>query len=242
MVCEVHCKRALLLPIHVDIDSTGGYNKIESRAHLENCFLSCNPSVQTFPGLAEWRPFPLPPADEPTDFVDGLHTLAGSGDPNLRQGLALYVYMLNASMPGRAFCNIDGDFLFCPQTGILDFQTEMGKLLVQPGEIVVIPRGVRFSVNLANGQKAARGYITEVWGAMWELPDLGPLGGHGLANPRDFLHPVAYIDEDLHRPFEIVNKSNGKYVAIKQDHSPYDVVAWQGNVVPYKVCSIRPLG
>jgi homogentisate 1,2-dioxygenase len=89
-------------------------------------------------------------------------------------------------------------------------------------------------MNLAPDTKVARGYITEVWGSMWELPDLGPLGGHGLANPRDFLYPVAAIDDDLHVDFQIVNKVNGKLIAIQQDHSPYDLVAWHGNVVPYK--------
>lgn len=168
--------------------------------------------------------------------MDGLHTLCGSGDPNIKEGIALYVYMINANMSQRAFCNNDGDFLLCAQEGNLDIQTEFGKLFVQPGEIFVVQRGVRFSINLAEGVKGARGYITEVWGSTWELPDLGPLGGHGLANPRDFLFPVAHIDEDLHVPFSIVNKTNGKYIAIEQDHSPYDLVAWHGNVVPYKVC------
>jgi homogentisate 1,2-dioxygenase len=143
-------------------------------------------------------------------------------------------------MKQRSFCNNDGDFLFCAQEGNLDIQTEFGKLFLQPGEIFVVQRGVRSSINLAEGTKAARGYITEVWGSTWELPDLGPLGGHGLANPRDFLFPVAHIDEDLHVPFSIVNKTNGKYIAIEQDHSPYDLVAWHGNVVPYKVSFLAP--
>jgi homogentisate 1,2-dioxygenase len=177
----------------------------------------------------------LPKEDDPTDFVDGLHTLAGSGDPNLREGIALYVYMFNKDMERRAFCNTDGDFLIVPQLGILDIQTEMGKIFVQPGEICVIQRGVGFRVCCGGGGKIARGYISEVWGSMWELPDLGPLGGHGLANPRDFLYPVAYIDDELHVDWSIVNKNNGKYIAIQQDHSPFDLVAWHGNVVPYKV-------
>jgi homogentisate 1,2-dioxygenase len=143
--------------------------------------------------------------------------------------------MINASMEGKAYCNTDGDFLITPQLGSLDIQTELGRLFVQPGEIVVIQRGVRFRINLPSGTPAARGHVAEVWGSMWELPDLGPLGGHGLANPRDFLFPVADIDQDLHVPFTIVVKNNGKYVAIDQDHSPFDVVAWHGNCVPYKV-------
>ncbi|RDL29912.1 putative homogentisate 1,2-dioxygenase [Venustampulla echinocandica] len=211
-----------------------GYKKIETKAHIENCFLSLNPGVDTLPEQAEWTPFPLPKDDEKIDFVDGLHTLAGSGDPNLREGMALYVYMINTNMTQRSFINNDGDFLLCAQEGNLDIQTEFGKLFLQPGEIFVVQRGVRFSINLAEGTKAARGYVTEVWGSMWELPDLGPIGGHGLANPRDFLFPVAHIDEELHVDFEIVNKTNGKYIAIVQDHSPYDLVAWHGNVVPYK--------
>ncbi|CAG8960580.1 hypothetical protein HYFRA_00013403 [Hymenoscyphus fraxineus] len=214
-----------------------GYHDVKTTANVENCFLSLNPKVALLAEQAEWTPFPIPPASTPTDFVDGLHTLGGSGDPNLREGLALYVYMFNKSMSGRSFCNCDGDFLICPQKGILDIQTEFGKLYVQPGEICVIQRGVRFSVNLdekAAPGEGARGYITEIWGSTWELPDLGPIGGHGLANPRDFLSPIAFIDEDLHVPFEIVNKMNGTYTAISQDHTPYDLVAWHGNVVPYK--------
>ncbi|RDW65042.1 putative homogentisate 1,2-dioxygenase-3 [Coleophoma cylindrospora] len=209
-----------------------GFNSIQSTANIENCFLSNNAAVETLPEQAEWAPFPIP--SMPTDFVDGLHTLGGSGDPNLRQGMAQYVYMFTKSMERRAFCNADGDFLFCPQLGTLDVQSEMGMLYVQPGEILIVPRGVRVSIRLGEDSTAARGYVTEVWGSHFELPDLGPIGGHGLANPRDFLYPIAHIDEDLHVPFEIVYKMNGKYCAIEQDHSPFDVLAWHGNVLPYK--------
>lgn len=157
-------------------------------------------------------------------------------------------------MTKRAFCNTDGDMLICPQEGNLDVQTEFGLMFVQPGEIFVIPRGVRFLIRLApqssstltpeqesekveGANPGARGYITEIWGSSWELPDLGPIGGHGLANPRDFLVPVAHIDEleELHSNWEVVCKLNGKLEAIGQDHSPFDLVAWHGNVVPYKV-------
>ncbi|EEA21676.1 hypothetical protein TMatcc_008906 [Talaromyces marneffei ATCC 18224] len=212
-----------------------GYKtNIETKAHIENCFLSINPKVETLSEQAEWAPFPLPAETETIDFVDGLHTLGGSGDPNLREGIALYVFMINASMDHRAFCNLDGDFLLVAQHGNLDIQTEFGKIFLQPGEICVIQRGVRFSIRLGPGHKEARGYITEIWGSIWELPDLGPLGGHGLANPRDFLYPVACIDDNLHESWTIVNKSNGKYNSLSQDHTPYDLVAWHGNVVPYK--------
>jgi homogentisate 1,2-dioxygenase len=227
-VCTaMHCSTPVL-------NNSGGYIPIESKSNIENCFLSINPKIDTLPEQAEWRPFPLPKDDEKIDFADGLHTLCGSGDPNIREGLAVYVYMINSSMDRRAFCNTDGDFLICAQLGNLDIKTEMGKIFLQPGEICVIQRGIRFCLNLAPDTPVARGYITEVWGSMWELPDLGPLGGHGLANPRDFLYPVAAIDDDLHVDWQIVNKSNGQLVAIQQDHSPFDLVAWHGNVVPYK--------
>ncbi|KAH8817070.1 RmlC-like cupin domain-containing protein [Xylogone sp. PMI_703] len=211
-----------------------GYKPIQTKSHIENCFLSLNKEVETLPEQAEWSPFPLPKEDEKIDFTDGHHTLCGSGDPNLREGIALYVYMINQSMTNKAYCNTDGDYLFTPQLGNLDVVTEMGKIFLQPGEIMVIPRGVRFAINLAPGTTVARGHICEIWGATWELPDLGPLGGHGLANPRDFLFPVAAIDDDLHQDYEIVVKNNGKLVKIEQDHSPFDVVAWHGNCVPYK--------
>ncbi|KAJ9624944.1 hypothetical protein H2203_004895 [Taxawa tesnikishii (nom. ined.)] len=186
-----------------------GYKEIKSKAHIQNCFLSLNPAVDTLPEQAEWAPFPLPSDDEKVDFIDGLHTLGGSGDPNLREGIALYVYMINASMENRAFTNTDGDFLICAQQGNLDIQTEMGMIFLQPGEICVIQRGVRFRIALGPGVKAARGYITEVWGSMWELPDLGPLGGHGLANP--------------------AISSSRLRISMRSC-----TATWHGNVVPYK--------
>ncbi|KAM0205064.1 hypothetical protein ACHAPA_008617 [Fusarium lateritium] len=211
-----------------------GYKDIETKSDIENCFLSLNKAVETLPQQAEWSPFPLPRDKDQVDFTDGLHALAGSGDPNLREGIALYVFAFNTSMPNKAYCNADGDYLIVAQLGNLDIQTEMGRLFVQPGEICVIPRGVRFRVNLSTDTQVARGYITEIWGSTWELPDLGPIGGHGLANPRDFLFPVAYIDEELSTDCTIIVKLNGKHIGIHQDHSPFDVVAWHGNAVPYK--------
>lgn len=215
--------------------SLDGPTELKHKSDIENCFLSLNRTVEPLPSHAHWDAFPLPKADDKIDFVDGLHTLGGSGDPNLKEGVALYLFCINAGMERRAFCNNDGDFLIIPQLGALDIQTELGLLYVQPGEICVIQRGIRFSVRLGENTKGARGYITELWGTRWELPDLGPLGSHGLANARDFLHPVAYIDEELQRRWTITNKINGQLQGIAQDHSPYDIAAWAGNVVPYKV-------
>ncbi|UPX16217.1 Homogentisate 1,2-dioxygenase [Ascochyta rabiei] len=211
-----------------------GYRSVDSKSNVENCFLSLNPKVKTLPAQAEWSPFPLPTAGDEIDFTDGLHTLGGSGDPNLREGVALSIYAFNKNMDGKAYCNTDGDFLIVAQLGNLNIQTEMGRLFLQPGEICVIQRSIRFRVDLGPDVAVARGYIIEVWGSTWELPDLGPIGGHGLANARDFLFPKAYIDEDLHRDFTVVVKNNGQHMAIDQDHSPFDVVAWHGNAVPYK--------
>lgn len=187
------------------------------------------------PSQYEWPAFPMPTEEDSVDFIDGLHAVGGSGDANIREGLALYVFMINRPMNRRAFLNADGDYLVVAQLGDLDIQTELGKLYLQPGEIAVIQRGVKFCIN--PGKNEARGYIVEIWGSSWELPELSIIGGHGNANPRDFMSPVAYMDdpEEIHQPWQIVDKINGEYFAIQQDHSPFDVAAWHGNCVPYKV-------
>lgn len=157
-----------------------------------------------------------------------MKTIAGSGEPTLREGLATHVYAANTSMKKKAFVNSDGEYLIVPQQGALDIQTEFGPLLVQPGEIVVIQRGLRFRVELPDGP--SRGYILEVWGTCFELPELGPLGANGLANARDFLSPEAHY-EIAQEPWEIVYKLGGKFFQSTQNHNPFDVVAWHGNYV-----------
>jgi homogentisate 1,2-dioxygenase len=118
-----------------------------------------------------------------------------------------------------------------PQLGRLRAVTELGVLEVEPQEVLVIPRGVRFRVELPDGQ--ARGYICENFGAYLRLPDLGPIGSNGLANPRDFMYPVAAYEDRAGR-FELVNKFLGNLWAAEMRHSPCDVVAWHGNFAPYK--------
>jgi homogentisate 1,2-dioxygenase len=135
-------------------------------------------------------------------------------------------------MTNKAMFNSDGDLLIVPQEGAIDCITEMGKLFVSPGEIMVIPRGIRFQINFPETQKG-RGYVLEVFDRHFEIPDLGPIGANGLANPRDFLHPVACY-EDLDVKYEIVNKYQGQMFNTSQNHSPFDVVAWHGNYTPYK--------
>ncbi len=183
----------------------------------------------TPPNQLRWDPLPMP--TEPTDFIDGWVTMAGNGSAASMSGCAIHLYAANRPMTDRFFYNSDGELLIVPQQGRLAIATEMGKLDVEPFEIVVIPRGVRFTVDLPDGE--ARGYICENFGALLRLPDLGVIGSNGLANPRDFLTPHAAY-EDREGQFELVTKLNGELWRADIGHSPLDVVAWHGNYAPYK--------
>jgi len=181
------------------------------------------------PNRLRWDPLPLPAA--PTDFVDGLVTLAGNGDASQRFGVAIHCYVASRAMVDRTFADADGELLLVPQEGRVLLRTELGALEAAPGEIAVVPRGVKFRVELPDG--TARGYVCENYGAQLRLPELGPIGANGLANPRDFLAPVAAY-EDRDTKTELVQKFEGNLWAAELDHSPLDVVAWHGNYVPYK--------
>jgi homogentisate 1,2-dioxygenase len=180
------------------------------------------------PNRLRWSPLPLP--TEPTDFLAGLFTLGGNGSPAHGAGAAVHVYVANRSMDA-AFFNADGELLFVPQLGGLRIVTELGVLAIAPGEIAVVPRGVRLRIELLDGE--ARGYVGENYGAPFRLPELGPIGSNGLANPRDFLAPVAAF-EDLDQPTRLIQKFQGELWQTTLDHSPFDVVAWHGNYAPYK--------
>lgn len=182
------------------------------------------------PNQLRWKPFDFPASDKKVDFVEGLFTLAGAGDARARHGLAIHIFSCNASMDHKAFYNSDGDFLFVPQAGKITITTELGILEVNPNEICVVQRGIRFSVAV---EGPTRGYILEVYGAHFRLPNLGPIGANGLANIRDFLTPVAWF-EDKDEPYTIVSKYQGSLFAAKQNFSPFNVVAWHGNYAPYK--------
>lgn len=208
-----------------------GFTRLPDNPDLESTFLPINPKVHVSPTQLAWHPFDIPSDDTQVDWVDGLKTVAGNGDPSLREGLAVHIYAANASMGNRAFCNNDGDMLILAQQGRLDVQTEFGRLMVRPGELLVIQRGIKFKINLPDGP--SRGYIQEIYGSHYELPELGPLGGSGLASPRDFEHPVASFDIDQ-SPWEITYKVCGQLHVCTQEHTPFDVVAWHGNYVPYK--------
>ncbi len=181
------------------------------------------------PNLMGFDPLPLP--DAPTDFVDGVATIGGAGSPSLRRGYALHVYAANRSMEQRALYNADGDLLLIPQRGRLTLLTELGALELQPGEIATLPRGLLFSVLLRDG--AARGYLAEVFGRHFELPERGPVGANGLTDPRHFRAPVAWFEDRLAPGFQITAKLGGRLFTATQDHSPFDVVAWHGNYAPY---------
>ncbi len=183
----------------------------------------------TSPNQLRWAPIAIP--KEPTDFLQGIHTLAGNGDSDMHSGAAIHFYVANRSMKNRYFYDADGELLIVPQLGTLLLRTELGNLEVSPGEIAVIPRGIKFQVELMESE--ARGYICENYGQMLRLPDLGPIGANGLANPRDFLYPHAAF-EDIAGDCEVVVKFGGHLWQSVYDHSPLNVVAWHGNYAPYK--------
>ncbi len=195
----------------------GAFERIEAGL-LTNDFAE----VPAPPDQLRWDPLEVP--ETPTDFVAGLVTMGGNA------GCAIHLYAANRSME-RFFYDADGELLIVPERGRLRIETELGTLEVEPQEIAVVPRGVRMRVGLLDGE--ARGYVCENLGALLRLPDLGPIGSNGLANPRDFLAPVARY-EDIEGDFELVAKFGGNLWAAPIDHSPLDVVAWHGNYAPYK--------
>lgn len=250
------------------------FDQIHSPTHththqVESCFLPTNPNVDFTPLAHTWGP--LRPPSPATTFVDGLKTLCGHGDPTLKEGLAVHQYAFNTHMTRQALVNNDGSFLLLPQRRTLDLQTELGYLRVPPGSLAVIPPGIRFAVSIAslcpdkhddnvndhNDDNDARGYVLELFGAHFQLPDLGPLGANALAHVRDFQYPVASFDVDFASssssssptftdPFQsstipppttdwrIFTKQAGALHTYTQPHTPFDVVAWHGRYAPYR--------
>ncbi len=184
------------------------------------------------PNPQRWQPFEIP--DTPLDFVDGMRTLVANGDADSQTGLAAHVYVASRTMSRRVLVNADGEMLLIPQQGRIVVTTELGILDVKPGEVAIVPRGMAFSVALPDG--ASRGYVCENYGAHFRLPELGPIGSNGLANARDFLAPVAAFDQEATPAggFEVIKKYGGSLWSAPQLCSPFNVVAWHGNLVPYK--------
>ncbi|MFD4768141.1 homogentisate 1,2-dioxygenase [Streptomyces niveus] len=196
----------------------------------DNGTLRAAPFTESVPDPNRLRWNPLPPPEPGTDFLAGLWTLGGNGDAAQRSGMAVHLYHANSPMTDRVFSDSDGELLIVPEHGGLLIHTEFGLLAAHPGEVALIPRGVRFRVELL--AETARGYVCENYGSPFVLPDLGPIGANGLANARDFRAPVAAY-EDVERPTEVVNKFCGNLWTATYDHSPLDVVAWHGNHLPY---------
>ena len=183
------------------------------------------------PNQLRWDPLPNPAAA--LDFIEGLVPMAGNGSPDAHTGCAIYLFAANRSMRAqrRFFYDADGEMLIVPQQGTLVLDTELGRMQLEPQEVAVIPRGLRFRVDLPGG--SASGYVCENFGAPFKLPDLGPIGSNGLANARDFLSPRARYEE-IEEPCELIGKFGCRLWVARMDHSPLDVVAWHGNNAPYK--------
>lgn len=180
------------------------------------------------PNRLRWGPLDI----EGQDWLDSLTTMVEAGEgPATQNGVAMHIYRASKNMENRAFVSGDGELLILPEHGALTLLTELGRLDVKPGEIALIPRGVRFRVTLPDGQ--ARGYVAENHGAPFRLPDLGPIGANGLANPRDFETPVAWF-EDVEGEYQLVQKFLGHLWTTELGRSPLDVVAWHGNYAPWK--------
>jgi homogentisate 1,2-dioxygenase len=181
------------------------------------------------PECLGYRPLALPA--EPTDFLAGVTTFCGAGDASTGRGAAFHLYAASADMGRTAFCNIDGDLLVVPERGRLHVQTELGRLLVAPGEIAILPRGIRFRVALPDG--AARGFLGEVFDGHLVLPERGVVGANSLADERHFLAPVADFEDEA-APWTIVVRQGGRLWEVDAAHSPFDVVAWHGTYAPFK--------
>jgi homogentisate 1,2-dioxygenase len=181
------------------------------------------------PNVMRWDAQPVP--DISTDFIDGLKTIAANGDAKTHIGIGIHLYSANRGMENRYFNNADGELLFVPQQGELIARTELGLLTVKPGEILVIPRGIKFQIEPMD--EAISGYLCENYGAPFTLPERGPVGANGFANQRDFQYPTAWF-EDKEQACCLVTKFCGELYQAELEHSPIDVVAWVGNSAPYK--------
>ncbi|MFZ2995862.1 homogentisate 1,2-dioxygenase [Sphingobium sp.] len=199
--------------------------------HARHSLLRSGPFTEHPPSPNRLRWNPLPDPVTPTDFIDGLVTYAGNGDVGAGWGCGIHLYAANASMVDRAFFSADGEWLIVPRAGRLRIVTEMGVLTIAPLQIALIPRGIRFRVELLDD--VAHGYVCENYGQLLRLPELGPIGANGLAQARDFECPVAAY-EDVDRPCEVIHKFHGQLWSTTLPHSPFDVVAWHGNIAPYR--------
>jgi len=201
-------------------------------------FAARAPDEPLAPNRLRWDP----PQDLPdgVDFVDGLVTMLTNSPPEDLEGVAVHLYRASKSMTNRVFVDADGELLIIPQSGALGILTELGRLDVAPGSVALIPRGVKFRIEV---EGESRGYVAENHGLPFRLPELGPIGSNGLANARDFEVPIAWF-EDKDEETEVVQKSLGALWTTSLDHSPLDVVAWHGNYAPcrYDLARFNAMG
>ena len=197
---------------------------------IENkLFVSKFDEIDTTPNQLRWNPLLMPETQK--DFIDGIVTMAGCGDVFAQSGIAIHIFACNKEMTKRFFYNADAEMLVVAEKNRVRFLTELGIIEISAGEIAVVPRGLKFRVELPDGE--ARGYICENYAAHFRLPDLGPIGANGLANPRDFETPEAWF-EDKDGDFELTAKFGGNLWTTEIKSSPLNVVAWHGNYAPYK--------
>ena len=209
------------------------FSPYDGAKRVLSSFHAFSPDIEATPQQLRWDPL-LVKGAENSDFVDGLTTIGGAGDTQLKNGLAIHCYNFSRDMDKKAFYNSDGDFLFVPVHGELLITTEFGSMHVPPLHIAVVQRGLKFSVAEVNKTgKPAIGFVLETYKGHFELPELGPIGSNGLANAKDFQHPEATFYED-DSEWTVVNKFVGKFFQYKQNHTPYDVLGFSGTYVPYR--------
>jgi len=199
------------------------------------------PGCRSFPSLGQFRWGPPPFPNEELTFIAGVRTMTTAGDADAQSGVSANLYFVNKAMVDASFYDADGELLVVPQEGGLSFFTEFGRIEVSPGEICVLPRGIKFKAAPLDGP--GRGFLCENYGAHFTLPHRGAIGANGLADARDFLTPVAAFEEK-EGPATMTVKWGGVFYICEIDHSPLDVVAWHGNYAPYKydLSRFAPLG
>lgn len=218
-------KRSWLYRILPSVRHGTGFREMDAGTiRTAPCAESALPSMQL-----RWQPVALPEGE--VDFLEGLATITTCGDAAMQAGMASHVYVATRDMGRRYFQNSDGEMLFVPQQGAVKLCSELGIIIAEPGEIAVIPKGMKFRLDLVDGP--VRGYVCENYGQALTLPERGPIGANCLANQRDFLTPTAAY-EDIEAPCNLICKTQGRLFETELGHSPLDVVAWHGNYVPYK--------
>jgi homogentisate 1,2-dioxygenase len=222
--------------IRPSVKHTGRFEKIDMP--LWQSAPNIDPDVIS---LGQYRWDPVPHSASPLTFVTGMRTMTTAGDVNTQTGMAAHVYLANSSMEDEYFYSADGELLVVPQEGLLRFHTELGTIDLAPKEIAILPRGLVYRVEVVEGP--ARGFVCENYGQTFDLPNRGPIGANCLANPRDFLTPVAAF-EDREVPSTVTIKWCGQFHRTHIGHSPLDVVAWHGNYAPvkYDLTTFSPVG